>query len=186
MAKIEFENKTSLRNSDLPEINKLTAGNINEIKASVNYLYDNPEAGYTKTVVTITPTEISYSDGRPTINSGFLSLGDPQQLLPNSGSFKYKDIEKIICEYEGNGIAYSTDHLEIFYTSTGNRYALIGAGLFSTVSGVAIYGIDNGVNSNIQRFDDSLSIREVNGDHPTNGNGILKLIIFHKTPTFGQ
>jgi hypothetical protein len=42
MAKIEFENKTSLRNSDIPEINKLTAANINEIKESVNNLYDNP------------------------------------------------------------------------------------------------------------------------------------------------
>lgn len=42
MAKIEFENKVTFNGSQLPEINKCTAGNLNEIKESVNFLYDNP------------------------------------------------------------------------------------------------------------------------------------------------
>jgi hypothetical protein len=41
MGKIEFENKESLQQSQLPEKRKLTAGNVNEIKDSVNWIYDN-------------------------------------------------------------------------------------------------------------------------------------------------
>jgi hypothetical protein len=41
MAKIEYENKVTFTSSQLPEINKCTAPNLNEIKESVNWLYDN-------------------------------------------------------------------------------------------------------------------------------------------------
>lgn len=40
MAKIGFEDKVSVTTNGLPEKNKVTAGNINEIKSSVNDLYD--------------------------------------------------------------------------------------------------------------------------------------------------
>lgn len=41
MAKITFSAKTDNQTSELPEINKITAVNINEIKDSVNELYDS-------------------------------------------------------------------------------------------------------------------------------------------------
>ena len=41
MAKITFSAKTDNQTSELPEINKITAANINEIKNSVNELYDS-------------------------------------------------------------------------------------------------------------------------------------------------
>jgi hypothetical protein len=42
MAEIEFEDKQSFNPSPLPEVNKCTAENLNEIKESVNFLYTNP------------------------------------------------------------------------------------------------------------------------------------------------
>lgn len=41
MTKITFSAKTDNQTSELPEINKITAANINEIKNSVNDLYDS-------------------------------------------------------------------------------------------------------------------------------------------------
>ncbi len=40
MAKITYANKVYRRTTDVPEIYKITAGNMNEIKTSVNSLYD--------------------------------------------------------------------------------------------------------------------------------------------------
>lgn len=42
MAKINFSDKVSVRTSSLPDINTVRAADLNEIKASVNFLYDNP------------------------------------------------------------------------------------------------------------------------------------------------
>lgn len=42
MAQIEFEDKQSFNPSPLPDVNKCTAENLNEIKDSVNFLYTNP------------------------------------------------------------------------------------------------------------------------------------------------
>lgn len=40
MAKVLFDDKVKFRISDLPEVNKLTSENVNEIKESINSLYD--------------------------------------------------------------------------------------------------------------------------------------------------
>lgn len=40
MAKIDYTNKVDNQVSELPFINKVTAADMNEIKASVNTLYD--------------------------------------------------------------------------------------------------------------------------------------------------
>lgn len=40
MAKITFTNKTDNQTSELAEIYKVTAANVNEIKTSVNAIYD--------------------------------------------------------------------------------------------------------------------------------------------------
>jgi hypothetical protein len=41
MAKINFEDKEATRSSTLPRKNKVTADDLNEIKSSVNFIYDN-------------------------------------------------------------------------------------------------------------------------------------------------
>lgn len=52
MAKIQFENKVATKQSSKPRINCITNEDINEIKASVNSLYDNDPFNTTETETT--------------------------------------------------------------------------------------------------------------------------------------
>jgi hypothetical protein len=45
MAKITYQDKEKSKNSGLPDKNTARAEDFNEIKNSVNYLYDNPSSG---------------------------------------------------------------------------------------------------------------------------------------------
>ncbi len=61
MAKIDFTNKTDNSTSALAEIYKVTAANVNEIKSSVNALYDTLGgfAYYEDTATTATPINLT-------------------------------------------------------------------------------------------------------------------------------
>lgn len=61
MAKITFTNKTDNSTSELAEIYKVTAANVNEIKTSVNALYDTLGgfAYYEDTATTATPINLT-------------------------------------------------------------------------------------------------------------------------------
>jgi hypothetical protein len=66
---------------------------------------------YTETIVTITPTETTYSDGRPLVSSGILAMGDtPIELLPilPNGYF-YQGMIKLY--YDGSDAKYTIDNL---------------------------------------------------------------------------
>ena len=62
MAKITFTNKTDNSTSALAEIYKVTAANVNEIKTSVNAIYDTLGgfAFYEDTATTATPINRLY------------------------------------------------------------------------------------------------------------------------------
>ncbi len=61
MAKITFTNKTDNQTSALAEIYKVTASNVNEIKSSINAIYDDQGgfAFYEDTATTTTPINLS-------------------------------------------------------------------------------------------------------------------------------
>jgi|SRR5210317_1818357 len=61
MAKITFTNKTDNQTSALAEIYKVTAANVNEIKSSVNAIYDDQGgfAFYEDTATTATPINLT-------------------------------------------------------------------------------------------------------------------------------
>ena len=61
MAKITFSTKSDNQTSVLPEINKVTAANINEIKNSVNALYDSQGGwvDYEDSATTTTPINLT-------------------------------------------------------------------------------------------------------------------------------
>ena len=61
MAKITFSAKTDNQTSELPEVNKITAANINEIKNSVNDLYDSQGGWvfYEDSATTTTPINLT-------------------------------------------------------------------------------------------------------------------------------
>ena len=61
MAKITFTNKTDNQTSELAEIYKVTASNVNEIKSSVNAIYDDQGgfAFYEDTATSTTPINLT-------------------------------------------------------------------------------------------------------------------------------
>ena len=61
MAKITFTNKTDNQTSALAEIYKVTAANVNEIKTSVNALYDDQGgfAFYEDAATSVTPINLT-------------------------------------------------------------------------------------------------------------------------------
>ena len=61
MAKITFTNKTDNQTSALAEIYKVTAANVNEIKTSVNDLYDDQGgfAFYEDAATSVTPINLT-------------------------------------------------------------------------------------------------------------------------------
>jgi hypothetical protein len=61
MAKITFTNKTDNQTSALAEIYKVTAANVNEIKSSVNAIYDDQGgfALYEDTATSATPINLT-------------------------------------------------------------------------------------------------------------------------------
>lgn len=62
MAKIAFDNKVDRRVLDVPDINKVTAEDMNEVKASVNALYDLLDSAYIPKNISITSASFSGSN----------------------------------------------------------------------------------------------------------------------------
>lgn len=61
MARITFENKVPRRTLDVPDINQVTAADLNQIKTSVNALYDLLDLAYVPKFVSITSADFSGS-----------------------------------------------------------------------------------------------------------------------------
>jgi hypothetical protein len=59
MAKITYTTKEDRRTVDVPEVNRVTAANMNEIKASVNALYDRLEAALVPVSFAITSADFA-------------------------------------------------------------------------------------------------------------------------------
>lgn len=66
MAKITYANKVDRRTNNIPEIYKITPGNMNEIKASVNSIYDALANAVIPISFTITASDF---DGNSYFNS---------------------------------------------------------------------------------------------------------------------
>jgi hypothetical protein len=83
MSKINFANKETFRQSGLAEKHKLTADNVNEIKQSVNWLYDN----YNKNIGN---SNLNIKDALRTLtfNVAFSILNDLLELFMEDGQFQ--------------------------------------------------------------------------------------------------
>lgn len=68
MAKITYSNKVSAQTNPLPEVNQFTADNANEIKASVNALYDALPSEVTQFII------VDELDDLPTPSGGVITL----------------------------------------------------------------------------------------------------------------
>lgn len=93
MTKIAYASKVTKLTNTLPEINKVTSGNMNEVKASVNALYD--EVGwvkYTDSVNTVSNKQtltagqeniITIVDSSPIISQKPVAIGAHELFLLN-------------------------------------------------------------------------------------------------------
>jgi hypothetical protein len=178
MAKIEFENKTSLRNSDLPEINKLTAGNINEIKASVNAIYDNPDTGWVTNIVQLDQAQIE------TMGSGIDIIPAPSEGM------KYVFDTIAVRSLDGGGYDTGTSTF-IWFRYAGIDILNISALILSQSQNTSI---EHKCNSLYPTGDDylyapvvtdeaynsPLQIRTWNNDNPSIGTRSIKIKVVYK------
>ena len=141
--------------------------------------------GYTETIVNISSSQI--------LNMG----SSPIELLPPPGAGKYYYFNSIFVEYT---------HMSVPYTLTANLYF----GTDYQFPLITHYMLNNSFNSFITVYQSSLYVDDISGtsgiivlspsplannpltlttwdnSNPTEGNGTLRLKIYHKTITFGE
>jgi hypothetical protein len=132
---------------------------------------------YAETIVNISSAQI-------------LTMGtSPIELLPAAGIGKYYDIDKIIIEFSKGSIPYVFENLD--------SLRFLGYGVFdadiltSSPFDFSFNPNGKGISPNniaigqvmLVNFPITLSV--VSGMNPTDGNGTLRVKIYHKTITFG-
>ena len=154
-----------------------------------NFVYA-AAGGATTTTVNISPSETTYSDGRPTVASGILAMGSsPIELLPAPGAGKYYDIDKIILERTDVSTDYVLGEDLYIQQGSGGCYYGISERLFTAYpvvicrepmvkSGTELVYSDTEPNG-------SLIFYTWNNTNPTLGDGTLRAIITYTTRTFG-
>jgi hypothetical protein len=163
--------------------------------ATIDDLANNTASSdYTETIVTIEENITSYSDGRPDVNTGILSMGtSPIELLPNAGVGKYYDIDKIILEYQYGTAQYVSPDLVM--TSSGTTWAFIYS-QYNFLSGDQDFwtkvvqpceynSTDQITVSYSELLNKNLLLTTYTEVNPTGGDGRLRVKIYYKTNTFG-
>jgi hypothetical protein len=152
---------------------------------------------YTETIVNITPTETTYSDGRPLVASGILDMGTtPIELLPAAGVNAYYDIDKVVLEYTHITTPYSlsSDLINVRHLSNYSFGSAFSPNLIVNTSDRVAIGkmdafsddVNNGFSMcGVQLLNESIVLDTYNNTNPTLGNGTLRVKIYHKTITFG-
>lgn len=137
MAKITFQDKIPIRDLIIPRWNAVTAEDLNEIKESVNFLYDNPTGGES-----IYSADGAITEDRVLDLAGnqitFKGIGDQAVLrLKESRSFFIGGLANYIASkdtdvgYVNNHI-YSADSNWVFWGATGNGWVHVGDHLSHT------------------------------------------------------
>lgn len=148
--------------------------------------------GYAQTIVNISPSETTYSDGRPTVASGILAMGTtPIELLPTADTNKYYEIDKIILEYTHVTTPYT--HTGFLMFADGDNYkGLFVIDSWATNGFLRFTGDTSEINvtetNNITYFTNISSFLRMeawSGGSPTLGDGTIRAIIKYKVRTFG-
>jgi hypothetical protein len=169
MAKINYADKQDFRTTATSANKKVTAADMNEIKESVNYLYDNTASEWTYTEVDISSAEI--------LTSG----SNPVELLPAPGVNKYYD-GYMILEYNYITTPYR-------YTMLSQPCVLIGQKEID-LNNITSQGNDSVISFNFNERDlvglnNNILFATTNGADPINGDGTIKAKIWYKIITFG-
>jgi hypothetical protein len=118
---------------------------------------------------------------------------NPIELLPAAGEGKYYDIEKIVFEYNNGTIPYTLADDYIYtviplstvdkqiLTSNNNSYA-VSSPRINGASNTEPYAFTYPV---VNTFNSKLELTTWYNNNPTDGDGTLRVKIYHKTITFG-
>jgi len=107
MAKIDYTNKVDNQVSELPSINKVTAADMNEIKASVNELYDE-RVGWAR-----------YDDTQYTSASPYVMIGDTPFTVPNNaGAVINDEIHSTVPFYNAETLKIQSEGVNDVYMIT--------------------------------------------------------------------
>jgi hypothetical protein len=150
---------------------------------------------YTETIVNITPTETTYSDGRPLVASGILAMGTtPIELLPAPGVGMYYDYYGFIegsitaCDLGGTNVLvgdlnnYGGTMIGIFsFQNMNNKVAKFG----NDPVIVEAIGLGNSPSTQTYALNTPIVMTTNLNTNPVSVTGTLRVKIYHKTITFG-
>lgn len=143
-------------------------------------LFLEGSSAYTETIVNISSAQI-------------LNMGTtPIELLPAPGVGKYYDIDKIVLEYTHVTTAYTLADVYL-YTSVANMPNIVNylikhsydVWMKLTVSTNTLEPNETVVYNAVDVTNQSVTLTTWNGTDPTDGDGTLRVKIYHKTITFG-
>ena len=142
-------------------------------------------------VVTMVDNKTTYSDGRPDVNSGILTMGTSAiELLPTPGANKYYDYERLILEFEPGTVPYATS---VDLSFSGGPFPTMSGQIYKAFKNVNIaYAGVTYVNTTTgnafsppAKLNQSLLLSTLDAVNPTDGDGTLRAIITYTERTFG-
>jgi hypothetical protein len=154
---------------------------------------------YTETIVNISSTETTYSDGRPLVASGILAMGDtPIELLPDPGVGNYYDVDKVVIENVVGGLQYQLNNDNFLQLQiNGNNAYFSPAVLFEPHQTFVVWTGESyriidltgdgdivTIMSEQNVFGNPMQLSTLTGN-ATDGTNGLRVKIYHKTITFG-
>jgi hypothetical protein len=169
-----------------PVDERLIAEDIQALIEEVNILSEGGGGSdYTETIVNISSAQI-------------LDMGStPIELLPAAGVGKYYDIDRVIIEYTHNTTSYTLNS-ETPCIKDGQNYGAetFSAGMFNegsntytVLDGDLITNVNADPNGKVVKYynieNNNIVLTTFGGGDFTNGNGTLRVKIYHKTITFG-
>lgn len=163
---ITFEDKIALKNDpSLSRVNKVTDNDINEIKASVNALYDDPGAGTLTYNQTITAAEI-IAGSNVVLGIDAPGLGNYIHVINSRGEMVY------------NSIAHDASQLDVKYSNEAGTSFLV---LFDIEATEDIISVQPEVSQKVDAADvDNQQLSVIIGGSPTVGNSDVKIQIVYK------
>jgi len=123
MARITYTNKTTAATSPLPATQKLTSGDANEIKASVNAAYDQIEEVAGEVAARPKYLEMrvelsSLGDANPIIDGGYNELSSGYAVTGlGTGDYRITFDDPVLPQYLTEPEAFSVDPSTPFYVT---------------------------------------------------------------------
>jgi len=176
---------------------------IQDLDGTLNYLYTASANAATSSISASYAATASYVNGIesytyvevPISSAQILSMSSsPIELLPNSGTNNYYDIEKIIFEYTYGSSFYTFSQIFFRVEYNNNELAKVSTDFFGVTEdalGIILFSTENDSSNSINYFYPNSGFLNkklrmfVTGGNPTGGDGTILAKIWYKLKTFG-